>query len=177
MSERNIRTDLGSPLTDVGKVASEPPFSPPPLATEQRNYLAEFEKVNEPARALLLDAGRYINYLRTVVREMLPHFPTTDPRHVGFSEAAAGSERRGDQSYRDGKSGHYWNCPKCHYMNDAGIRFNRCGGCGEFQRGYADDVPCAHPISETVTTEKRGEWLCRKCGATLHDSPDTRTTE
>ena len=60
------------------------------MSSKERNYLAEFDAANEPVRALLLDAGGYINYLRTVVREMLPHFPTDDPRHVGFSEAAAG---------------------------------------------------------------------------------------
>lgn len=43
------------------------------------------------------------------------------------------TRRRGDQNYLDGKSGHYWTCAKCQYVNDAGIRFNRCGGCDEFQ--------------------------------------------
>jgi rubrerythrin len=48
------------------------------------------------------------------------------------------TKRRGDKSYLDGKGGHFWTCAKCQYVNDAGIRFNRCGECGEFQSGYAD---------------------------------------
>jgi hypothetical protein len=48
------------------------------------------------------------------------------------------TERRGDPNGLKGKAGHYWTCAKCHYLNDASIRFNRCGGCGEFQKGYAD---------------------------------------
>lgn len=47
-------------------------------------------------------------------------------------------ERRGDASYLAGKGGHYWTCGKCQYVNDAGLRHNRCGGCGEFLKGYAD---------------------------------------
>jgi hypothetical protein len=62
-------------------------------SADQRDYLAEFEKVNEPARELLVDAGRHINYLRTVVRTMLPYFPTDHPYYPGFSEAAGGTGR------------------------------------------------------------------------------------
>lgn len=50
------------------------------------------------------------------------------------------TQRRGDQNYLDGKSGHYWTCAKCQYVNDAGIRFNRCGGCDEFQGGSASSA-------------------------------------
>lgn len=55
-----------------------------------RDYLAELEEANKPARALLVDVGRYTNYMRTVVRDMLEYFPKDDPRYVGFSEAAEG---------------------------------------------------------------------------------------
>jgi len=57
----------------------------------KRDFLAELEKASEPARVLLREAGTYINYLRCVVRDMLPYFPKDHPYHVGFSEAAAGT--------------------------------------------------------------------------------------
>lgn len=55
----------------------------------QRNYLAELEAAIAPVRVALMDAGREINYLRGVVRDLLPFLPKDDPRRVGFTEAAA----------------------------------------------------------------------------------------
>lgn len=60
------------------------------MTAETRDYLAELKAANEPALALMYDAGTYINYLRSVIRDMLPYFPKDHPYHVGFSEAAAG---------------------------------------------------------------------------------------
>lgn len=57
-----------------------------------RDYLAEAEEAAKPARNLLLELARYTNYMRLVVREMLPYFPKDDPRHIGYSEAAEGIE-------------------------------------------------------------------------------------
>lgn len=55
----------------------------------ERDFLAELEAASKPARDLLREAGTYINYLRTVIRDMLPYFPKDHPYHVGFSEAAS----------------------------------------------------------------------------------------
>lgn len=59
-------------------------------------------------------------------------------QRIADSTAPDVSERRGDSNGLAGKAGHYWTCAKCHYLNDASIRHNRCGGCGEVQKGYAD---------------------------------------
>jgi ribosomal protein S27AE len=49
------------------------------------------------------------------------------------------SDTRPRDRFEAGKAGVYWNCPKCHYMNDANIRHNRCGGCGEFQQSHQSE--------------------------------------
>jgi hypothetical protein len=51
----------------------------------------------------------------------------------------ASAPTRPRDRFEAGKPGVYWNCPKCHYMNDASIRLNRCGGCGEFQQSHQSE--------------------------------------
>lgn len=64
-----------------------------------------------------------------------------DPSAPGIPGNAqkATEQRRGDPRYVEGKNGHYWTCGKCQYVNDSSLRHNRCGGCGEFQKGYAEN--------------------------------------
>ena len=97
-----------------------------------RDYLAEAEEAAKPARNLLLDLARYTNYMRTVVREMLPYFPKDDPRYVGFNEAAQGIEPAHVPA--DFRRKNICICPKAVTRSD-------CPACGDAEHRLPDEPP------------------------------------
>jgi rubrerythrin len=84
------------------------------------------------------EAAAEIERLRGQLDAAAQHVRILQAQVASFAPALDVEARRGDPNYVAGKAGHYWTCAKCQYVNDSGIRFNRCGECGEFEKGYAD---------------------------------------
>lgn len=64
--------------------------SPPveDVANPVHDYLAELDASFAPVRDRVREVGRQINYLRSVIRDLLPYLPDDHPRRPGFMEAA-----------------------------------------------------------------------------------------
>lgn len=57
--------------------------------TPERDYLAEFDLASKRSRSLLMEAGRHINYLRTLLRDLRPFLPADHPWLPGIEEQIA----------------------------------------------------------------------------------------
>lgn len=119
-----LRSWVGFPKKDLDFVLEQ-------AADEIERFRSEIKRINDLA-IHLNSGGRDPDekcYTKRDVEALVAITRAVEKKHD--------TRRRGDQNYLDGKSGHYWTCAKCQYVNDAGIRFNRCGGCDEFQGGSA----------------------------------------
>lgn len=52
----------------------------------ERDYMAEFNDASSRSRDILIEAGGHINYLRTLLRELLPFLPKDHPWLPGINE-------------------------------------------------------------------------------------------
>lgn len=52
----------------------------------QRDFLADFNRVSDDSRAVLSEAGRYVNYLKNLVKGMAEYLPPGHPWRLGIAE-------------------------------------------------------------------------------------------
>jgi hypothetical protein len=65
-----------------------------PGTTKERDFLAEFDLASRSTREILVEAGRTVNYLRTLLRDLRPSLPADHPWLLGIDEQIALAPRK-----------------------------------------------------------------------------------
>lgn len=52
----------------------------------ERDYMAEFNEASSRSRDILIEAGAHVNYLRSLLRDLLPYLPKDHPWLPGINE-------------------------------------------------------------------------------------------